>query len=126
MEDTGSSVLKCYENYIVNYPSQLPQAVALQLLFDFRFIVALLISRDNKVTKTRNFISKFIKLNVFLTQTLQEKARSLCETLEGRVDPFDLNVFNPHVQSHVKRAVQRLQVIKFLILIMRVGCLIGF
>jgi len=41
---------------------------------------------------------------------MQEKARSLCESLEGRVDPFDLNVFNPHVQTHVKRAVQRLQV----------------
>ena len=41
---------------------------------------------------------------------MQEKARSLCESLEGRVDPFDLDVFNPHIQSHVKRAVQRLQV----------------
>lgn len=43
-------------------------------------------------------------------QALQEKARNLCESLEGRVDPFDLDVFNPHIQSHVKRAVQRLQV----------------
>lgn len=42
---------------------------------------------------------------------MQEKARNLCESLEGRVDPFDLNVFNPHIQSHVKRSVQRLQVI---------------
>jgi hypothetical protein len=43
-------------------------------------------------------------------QPMQEKARSLCESLEGRVDPFDLDVFNPHIQNHVKRAVQRLQV----------------
>lgn len=43
-------------------------------------------------------------------QLMQEKARNLCESLEGRVDPFDLDVFNPHVQNHVKRAVQRLQV----------------
>jgi len=50
MEDTGSFVLKCYENYITNFPSQLPLAVALQLLFDVRFIVALLIARDNKVS----------------------------------------------------------------------------
>lgn len=50
MEDTGSFVLKCYENYITNSPSQLPQAVALQLLFDVRFIVALLIALDNKVS----------------------------------------------------------------------------
>jgi hypothetical protein len=48
---------------------------------------------------------------VLYLQAMQEKARGLCESLEGRVDPFDLDVFNPHIQNHVKRAVQRLQVI---------------
>lgn len=49
MEDTAGAVLKCYESYIAAYPSMLPQAIALQLLFDVRFIGALLLSRDNKV-----------------------------------------------------------------------------
>ena len=51
MEDTGSAVLKCYENYVSTYSTLLPQAVAFQLLFDVRFVGALLIARDNKVFK---------------------------------------------------------------------------
>ncbi|KAI9554525.1 hypothetical protein GHT06_019798 [Daphnia sinensis] len=89
MEDTASSILKCYEKYVSSHSTTLSQAIALQLLFDVRFVGAFLLARDNKL--------------------MQEKARNLCESLEGRVDPFDLDVFNPHVQNHVKRAVQRLQ-----------------
>lgn len=49
MEETASAVLKSYEAFITSYPSTLPQAIALQLLFDVRFITAFLLARDNKV-----------------------------------------------------------------------------
>ena len=49
MEDTGSAILKCYENYVSLHSTVLPQAVAFQLLFDVRFIGGLLLARDNKV-----------------------------------------------------------------------------
>ena len=49
MEDTASSVLRCYENYISGHSTALSQAVALQLLFDVRFVGALLLARDNRV-----------------------------------------------------------------------------
>jgi len=89
MEDVCNALLKCYENQIISHVSVLPQPVALQLLFDIRFICALLLARDNK--------------------SLGERAKNLFESLEGQVDPFDLDVFNPHLHGHVKRAVQRLQ-----------------
>jgi len=89
MDDVCNAVLKCYENHIVSHVSVLPQPLALQLLFDVRFVCALLLARDNK--------------------TQGERAKNLMESLEGQVDPFDLDVFNPHLQTHVKRAVQRLQ-----------------
>lgn len=57
---------------------------------------------------------------------MQEKARSLCEWLEGQVDPFDLDVFNPHIQSHVKRAVQRLQVVYALASLIKVFAQMGY
>ena len=49
MDHTGSVVLIGYQNYLIRYPGTIPQAVALQLLFDVRFVSALLQSRDNKV-----------------------------------------------------------------------------
>ena len=49
MDDVCNAVLKCYENHIVSHVSVLPQPLALQLLFDVRFVCALLLARDNKV-----------------------------------------------------------------------------
>lgn len=91
MDHSGRAVLSCYQKYVKENSENIPQAVALQLLFDVRFVSALLVARDSK--------------------PLQEKAKSLCESLEGRIDPFDLDVFNPHIQRHVKRTVQRLQLV---------------
>lgn len=106
MEDAGASILSCYDMYIKNHPTALHQSVALQLLFDVRFIAALLGAKDKVRALHRNG-NQDCK---YLLQALQERVRSLCECLEGQVDPFDLDVFKPHIQNHVNRAVQRLQV----------------
>ena len=49
MDDVCNAVLKCYENHMVSHLTVLPQPIALQLLFDVRFVCALLLARDNKV-----------------------------------------------------------------------------
>lgn len=60
MEETASAVLKSYEGFITSYPSTLPQAIALQLLFDVRFITAFLLARDNKVSHHIHLIFHFL------------------------------------------------------------------
>ncbi len=66
MEDTGSAILKCYENYVTTHSTLLPQSVAFQLLFDVRFIGAMLLARDNKVCK-KTVLIRFCVLTFGLT-----------------------------------------------------------
>jgi len=33
--------------------------------------------------------------------------RQITDKLESRVDPFDLDVFSPYIQSHLTRQTQR-------------------
>jgi hypothetical protein len=39
------------------------------------------------------------------------KSQAISDKLEDKVDPFDLDVFCPYIQSNIKRSVQRTQVI---------------
>lgn len=49
MDHSGRAVLSCYQKYVKENSENIPQAVALQLLFDVRFVSALLVARDSKV-----------------------------------------------------------------------------
>ena len=51
MENIGCVVLDIYQDYLDKYPGKLAQVIALQLLFDVRFIVGLFVTRDNKVSR---------------------------------------------------------------------------
>jgi len=48
-------------------------------------------------------------LDFLFFQSLNEKALAACEKFESKIDPFDLDVFQPYLQSNVKKSVYRLQ-----------------
>ncbi|KAG0693651.1 Conserved oligomeric Golgi complex subunit 1 [Chionoecetes opilio] len=86
---TCEAVTSAYEGFLQDCHA-LNQTCALQLIFDLRFVQTLLLLRDNK------------KLGTRLTCMVQE--------LQQKVDPFDLDVFSPHISARVKLAAQRSQV----------------
>ncbi|XP_071171265.1 conserved oligomeric Golgi complex subunit 1-like [Mytilus edulis] len=69
----------------------LPQQRALQLLFDVRFVLSIFPrkedSKENKV--------------------YQQRMHQIIEGLEEKIDPFDLDVFTPYIQSHLLKQAQR-------------------
>ncbi len=64
------------------------QPVLLQLLFDLQFVGQCLVARDR-------------------AGTLGARCDAVRSSLEALVDPFDLSVFAPHLETRVKRAVLR-------------------
>ncbi|KAK6631496.1 hypothetical protein RUM44_006023 [Polyplax serrata] len=51
---------------------------------------------------------KFLTL-MFVTKMNKDLSESICETLEKMIDPFDLDVYYPHLQNSVKKSTQKLQ-----------------
>lgn len=86
---TCEAVIAVYEGFLKE-SEMINQTSALQLIFDLRFVQTLLLPRDSKNLGTR------------LTSMIQE--------LQQKVDPFDLDVFSPHLSARVKLAAQRSQV----------------
>nr|XP_045604677.1 conserved oligomeric Golgi complex subunit 1-like [Procambarus clarkii]XP_045604678.1 conserved oligomeric Golgi complex subunit 1-like [Procambarus clarkii] len=84
------AVTSAYESSLLDQ-EQINQTLALQLIFDLRFVQIILLPRDNK------------EVGAHLTAMVQE--------LEKKVDPFDLDVFAPHVSTRVKLSAHRLQVV---------------
>ncbi|KAK7076327.1 hypothetical protein SK128_000859 [Halocaridina rubra] len=84
------TVISAYESSI-NEAKVINQTMALQLIFDLKFIQSVLLPRENKDAAAR------------LATLIQE--------LERKVDPFDLDVFLPHMTLRVKVAAHRVQVI---------------
>ncbi|NXG51140.1 COG1 protein, partial [Psilopogon haemacephalus] len=70
---------------------------ALQLLYDLRYLSIILTvkSEDTKSSRVRH-------------DTRTEK---VTDFLEGHIDPFDLDVFTPHLNSNLNRLVQRTSVL---------------
>lgn len=68
----------------------LPQAQALQFLLDVMFLSAVLIPRSQK--------------------SLSQQAQQICQALEEKIDPFDLDVFTPYIQKNVRQSVRHMQV----------------
>uniref|UniRef100_A0AAR2J631 Conserved oligomeric Golgi complex subunit 1 n=1 Tax=Pygocentrus nattereri TaxID=42514 RepID=A0AAR2J631_PYGNA len=70
---------------------------ALQLLFDLRFLSATLGSRLEEGKSSRS--------------QQDPRIQEICDLLEGHIDPFDLDVFTPHLNSNLNRLTQRTAVL---------------
>ncbi len=83
-------VLLTHEKLVREHKSSLTQNQALQILFDLRFMMAILMGRgENEGSELSNRLEQVV------------------DTLEGCVDPFDLDVFSPHMATNLTRQLQR-------------------
>ncbi|XP_048583380.1 conserved oligomeric Golgi complex subunit 1 isoform X2 [Nematostella vectensis] len=87
-------VLRLYERFTEKHRTSLAQNRALQAIFDVKFVTSILAGRteDEKVRVTPNF---------------SDRLQTVVDTLEGFVDPFDLDVFSPHITRNLTRQLQR-------------------
>ncbi|XP_048102496.1 conserved oligomeric Golgi complex subunit 1 isoform X1 [Alosa alosa] len=70
---------------------------ALQLLFDVRYLSATLGARLEEGKSSRS--------------QQDPRVQDVCDSLEGHIDPFDLDVFTPHLNSNLNRVSQRTSVL---------------
>uniref|UniRef100_A0A9J8AH92 Conserved oligomeric Golgi complex subunit 1 n=2 Tax=Cyprinus carpio TaxID=7962 RepID=A0A9J8AH92_CYPCA len=70
---------------------------ALQLLFDLRYLGATLGSRLEEGRSSRSH--------------QDPRIQQVCDSLESHIDPFDLDVFTPHLNSNLNRLSQRTSVL---------------
>lgn len=68
----------------------LRQKQALQILLDTKYVTLLMVPRENK---------KFV-----------DKSTQICDNIQSKIDPFDLDVFYPFIHANVKKSAQRTQV----------------
>ncbi|XP_020608067.1 conserved oligomeric Golgi complex subunit 1-like isoform X2 [Orbicella faveolata] len=83
-------VLLTHEKLVQEHKSNLTQNQALQILFDLKFIMSILMGRGE------NERSEF-----------PDRLDQVTDTLESCVDPFDLDVFSPHISTNLNRQLQR-------------------
>ncbi|PIO24614.1 hypothetical protein AB205_0221300 [Aquarana catesbeiana] len=76
--------------------SALTQARALQLLFDLRYICLILGSRSEDGLTSKN--------------KPDPRVQKVADQLESCIDPFDLDVFTPHLNTNLNRLAQRTSV----------------
>eukprot|EP00057_Strongylocentrotus_purpuratus_P034541 XP_795647.3 PREDICTED: conserved oligomeric Golgi complex subunit 1 [Strongylocentrotus purpuratus] len=96
---TSTGLLRAYQSAIDERSkvkgeghSKLTQPRSLQLLFDVRFIGSVMSGRgDDKKDNSR----------------FNDQLQRLVDILEGFIDPFDLDVFTPHMTSNLNRHVHR-------------------
>ena len=69
--------------------SKLTQNVALQLHFDIKFVMQIMISGDRS--------------------DITDLCQKVLNLLEDHIDPFDFSVFTPYISAHVKRSILRHQ-----------------
>lgn len=82
-ETLADSILQRYENICQN--ETMNQNMAFQFLLDVKFLSTICVKRDNK--------------------DLMKRSQNICDTLRAKIDPFDLDVFYPYLQTNVKRSV---------------------
>lgn len=70
---------------------------ALQLLFDLRYLTVTLGSRLEEGRSSRS--------------QQDPRVQQVCDSLESHIDPFDLDVFTPHLNSNLNRLSQRTSVL---------------
>ncbi|GAB1605125.1 conserved oligomeric Golgi complex subunit 1-like [Argonauta hians] len=96
-------VLTGYEDLLKNvHTNNLPltldtlalnQKRSLQLLFDLKFIILVIPPKGDKSTIIKNRMKK------------------ITDQLEEYIDPFDLDVFTPHMHTHLQKTSQRTMVL---------------
>ncbi|KAK7116850.1 conserved oligomeric Golgi complex subunit 1-like isoform X2 [Littorina saxatilis] len=69
----------------------LSQQEALQCVLNVKYMVHMIPWRDDTEA----------------SKTCQRRGQAIVESLEGHVDPFDLDVFSPYIQSNIMKATQR-------------------
>ena len=87
-------VLDAYEKLLKNSKASshvISQNRSLQLLFDLKLLANLLPMKEQAA--------------------FQKRFQAIVDTLEGNVDPFDLDVFSPYVQNHLARHTQRCNIL---------------
>ncbi|KAM4692092.1 conserved oligomeric Golgi complex subunit 1 isoform 2-T2 [Rhinophrynus dorsalis] len=77
--------------------NSLTQTRALQLLFDLRFINLILGSRTEDVKGSKS--------------KQDSRIQQVADQLESCIDPFDLDVFTPHLNANLNRLAQRTSVL---------------
>ncbi|XP_072259564.1 conserved oligomeric Golgi complex subunit 1 isoform X2 [Pyxicephalus adspersus] len=87
----------CKECTGKKHGSALTQTRALQLLFDLRYICLIFGSRseDGKTSKNKP----------------DSRIQQVADQLESCIDPFDLDVFTPHLNANLNRLAQRTSVL---------------
>uniref|UniRef100_UPI00398E343B conserved oligomeric Golgi complex subunit 1 isoform X1 n=1 Tax=Pristiophorus japonicus TaxID=55135 RepID=UPI00398E343B len=75
----------------------LTQNRALQLLFDLRYLGSVLTARNEEVKSSRI--------------QLDPRVQNVADMLESHIDPFDLDVFTPHLNNNLNKLSQRTSVL---------------
>ncbi|XP_077285112.1 conserved oligomeric Golgi complex subunit 1 isoform X2 [Arctopsyche grandis] len=89
IETVADKTLKYFSRVIKDKSDEINQKCALQLMMDVRHLTLLLVTRENK--------------------KLLSDSHEICDLLKEKIDPFDYDVFYPHMQVNAKRSVQRVQ-----------------
>ncbi|NWR66379.1 COG1 protein, partial [Bucorvus abyssinicus] len=98
-----AEVLAAYEQLVEEKQEKkagafpMTQNRALQLLFDLRYLSIILTAKSEEAKTSR------IKHDSGVEKVI--------DFLEGHIDPFDLDVFTPHLNSNLNRLVQRTSVL---------------
>ncbi|NXY11383.1 COG1 protein, partial [Pteruthius melanotis] len=98
-----AEVLAAYEKLVEQKQEKRPdsfpltQSRALQLLYDLRYLSIILTAKSEDTKPGR------IKQDSGIEKVI--------DFLEGHIDPFDLDVFTPHLNSNLNRLVQRTSVL---------------
>lgn len=93
----SDEAMKSFEEVVSNSRKKdsnclpLTQQRALQLIFDIKFILQIIPRKDDTMEG----------------KSYQKAAAKIIESLEEKVDPFDLDVFSPYMQSHLMKQGQR-------------------
>ncbi|XP_064323174.1 conserved oligomeric Golgi complex subunit 1 isoform X1 [Phalacrocorax carbo] len=98
-----AEVLAAYEKLVEEKQEKkagtfpMTQNRALQLLYDLRYLSIILTAKSEEAKTSR------IKHD--------SRIEKVTDFLEGHIDPFDLDVFTPHLNSNLNRLVQRTSVL---------------
>ena len=83
-------VLLTHEKLIQEHKSSLTQNRALQILFDLRLMMSIFMGRGETEGSE-----------------ISKRLEQIEDALESCVDPFDLDVFSPHMATNLNRQLQR-------------------
>ncbi|XP_031572017.1 conserved oligomeric Golgi complex subunit 1-like [Actinia tenebrosa] len=94
VDTLSDNILHLYEKLVEESETSLPQNRSLQCLFDFKFISAIFAGRSDEPIQES-------------TESFSVRREAVIDSLEGVVDPFDLDVFSPYLAANLNRQLQR-------------------